>query len=162
MKKITFYIFLLFLSIFSFSCKDEAKDDCRIDEEIANLNCKVTPVCGEKGNIVGKWKLVKATEALVAAPTSIDYSCEDIIYEFRPDNKLVVTSNLEGQMSEEYEYQYKLPEACPTCLPNQNLYIGEASFYGHVSANKLEMVSPQEEFSNYEFQKYHRLLVRIK
>lgn len=55
--------------------------------------CKVTPVCGEKGNIVGKWKLVKATEALVTAPTSIDYSCEDIVYEFRPDNKLVVTSS---------------------------------------------------------------------
>lgn len=162
MKKIILYIFLLLLPIFSLSCKDEVKDDCCIDEEIANLNCKVTPVCGEKGNIVGKWKLVKATEALVTAPTSIDYSCENIIYEFRPDNKLVVTSNIEGQMSGEYEYQYKLPEACPTCLSNQNLYIGEASFYGHISANKLEMVSPQGEPSYCEFQKHHRILVRIK
>lgn len=76
-------ILSLIIMLSFFSCKKDELD-------INDLQCPVTAIQGEKNDIIGKWKLVKQKNAW-GLPT-IDYSCQNIIYEFKSDGNLLVTS----------------------------------------------------------------------
>lgn len=161
MKRIIFYTLFFLCCIFIYSCKDDEKD-CSIGKEFTGTNCKVTPVCGKANDIIGKWKLVKTKEAYSLKNGFNDYSCDEVIYEFRTDNKLVVTSNIEEQLNGEYKFNYKGINDCPTCLPAENLQIDGLSLWGLVSTTTLDIHPSKENISTNSFQKYQLLLIRIK
>jgi hypothetical protein len=75
----------------TFSCK---KGDSIIDD----LNCTVTAVHGKKDNIIGKWKLVAGRQVGIDKMRIEDYSCQNIIYEFRSDGNLIVTGDAENYL----------------------------------------------------------------
>ncbi len=55
------------------------------------LKCLVEPVIGKENDIVGKWKLVKSHSPMMNKTE--DYSCSDIVYNFRADGTLLITEN---------------------------------------------------------------------
>ncbi|MDR2127063.1 MAG: hypothetical protein LBP63_09575, partial [Prevotellaceae bacterium] len=63
-------------------------------------------------NIIGKWKLIKITsrDANVydGIVDTVDYSNENIIYEFCADNKLIINGYVENDFSSgEHYYSYQ-------------------------------------------------------
>ena len=91
------------------SKEEESNNDDKdpfIDEKIENLACPPVAVSGKKDDIIGKWKMVvsyKYDNYVVEEIT--DYSCEEIIYEFREDS-LLVSSNMNWQMNGLYSYKF--------------------------------------------------------
>ncbi len=83
-------ILAIIIMLSTLSCKKD-------DSIIADLKCTVTAVHGEKDNIIGKWKLVKQNNAWDLP--IIDYSCQNIIYEFKSDGNLLVIGDNEDQLS---------------------------------------------------------------
>lgn len=154
-------LFLLLLLLFGISCNDN-DSECTVNEEIENLNlnCPVSPVCGRKDDIVGKWKLVKATEAWGMNPQTTDHSCDHIIYEFRKDGKLVITSDIEGELEGEYSYTYI--EYRSDVDFEYNAQIDGAKCVFSVKKQLLEIYVTQGAILGSEFQKYRRLLTRVK
>lgn len=154
-------LFLLSLLLFGFSCNDN-DSECTVNEEIANLNCPVSPVCGKKDDIVGKWKLVKAQSKRSVEPAKIDYSCEEIIYEFRTDKKLVISSNVDGQFEGEHEYWYLPPPY--DCIISNNAYIDDMPFNFQVSESILSMGAyffVETPMPENPYQRYSYTLVRV-
>jgi hypothetical protein len=70
---------------------EKKRQEVLFDRHLRNAACSPENVGrGEllMHDIAGRWKLIKDTE------TAIDYSCHEIIYDFRPDKTLVITGNL--------------------------------------------------------------------
>lgn len=155
-------LFLLSLLLFGFSCNDN-DSECTVNEEIADLNCPVPPICGKEGDIVGKWKLVKAKTARIIEPAEIiDYSCEDIIYEFRADKKLVMSSSVDGILEGEHEYWF-LPPPYDALISN-NGYVDDIPFNFNVSKSIMKMGAAlfvETPTPEHPYQKYGYTLVRI-
>jgi hypothetical protein len=79
-------------------------------------------------NIIGKWKLMKimSREESDWMFDTVDYSNENIIYEFRNNNKLVINGYVENDFSPgEHYYSYQQLNVCPTCTPGPNLIIDD-------------------------------------
>ncbi|MDR2125523.1 MAG: hypothetical protein LBP63_01665 [Prevotellaceae bacterium] len=80
-------------------------------------------------NIIGKWKLIKMISRDVNYDgifDTVDYSNENIIYEFRANNKLIINGYIENDFSSgEHYYSYQQLNACPTCDPGPNLTIDD-------------------------------------
>lgn len=128
---------LLLLSLlFGISCSDN-DSECMVKNEIADLKCPVSPICGKKDDIVGKWKLVKAQSKRPIEPSKIDYSCEEIIYEFRTDKILVISSNIDRHFDGEHEYWYLPPPY--DCIISNNAYIDDMPFNFQVSESIMTM-----------------------
>jgi hypothetical protein len=71
---------------------------------------------------------------------SINYSASAIIYDFRPENKLVVTGYIEGDLQPgEHYYEYTQNNVCLTCLPGPNLRIDEEWMYCKAMKNSQAM-----------------------
>lgn len=95
---------LLFLVLIMMaSCQEDALPQ-------GELNCSVEAVDGPEDSVVGKWKLVKG-EVFSSTSQELlmeDYSCNDILYQFNYDGKIVINADLEdyiGHKSGEYIYE---------------------------------------------------------
>lgn len=138
---------------------------CESDEEkveicTIGLKCPVSPLSGKAGDIVGKWKLVLATETQVSTPQLMDYSCDNIIYEFRKDGKLVITSDVEGQLEGEYAYTYT--DYWPDMDFEYNAQIDGTKCVFLIKKQQLEIYMNPEVPSASEFPKHARTLIRVK
>ncbi|MCL6260907.1 hypothetical protein M3O96_17520 [Aquiflexum sp. TKW24L] len=71
------------------------------------LKCQVDAVTGPEDDVVGKWKMVWERGAFFNRDT-IDYSCNNIIYHFRPDGFLEVRSDVEEAGLPQGDYNYEL------------------------------------------------------
>jgi|SRR5690606_13581353 len=73
-----------------------------------DLECTVTGVKGNDRQIKGKWKLVKGSTVFYN-PRTVDYSCDEVIYNFKSNGTLVITSDTEDLISlPSGEYPYIL------------------------------------------------------
>jgi hypothetical protein len=81
---------------------------------------KGEPISSEQ-TIVGRWKLIEVSTMLNSNYDDseiIDYSGNNIVYDFQINNKLVITGFISGDLQEgEHLYEYIEPSICPTCLP---------------------------------------------
>lgn len=118
---------------------------CQKDEINNNeLKCPVTAIEGANDNVVGKWKLVKVRIVQLDDGISMkDYSCKNIIYDFKQDGSLVVngaqkdvhsfengeysfvfsdTPIWEG-MGDEFKFTLKIGSTGAACGINNNIMI---------------------------------------
>jgi hypothetical protein len=85
-------------------------------------------------NIIGKWKLMyflsRNSDDFLQFDT-INYSHENIIYDFRSNNKLIITGYVEDDFAEgEHTYNYvQMMKPCPTCDPSPNLVIDDVNHF---------------------------------
>ncbi|MGV3763415.1 hypothetical protein [Parapedobacter sp.] len=74
----------------------------------ANQRCKVVAKIGQDNDIVGKWKMVKGQTAFHEQKI-IDFSCDNIIYDFQTDGTLSISSDTENLISlASGKYKYEL------------------------------------------------------
>ena len=85
----------------------------------------------EKNQIMGRWKLLEVSIYIDRSlHETIDYSEDNIMYDFQDNNKLIITGQILDGFSlfddfreGEYSYRYWLPAVCSVCLPGPNLFI---------------------------------------
>ncbi|MDR1182543.1 MAG: hypothetical protein LBL13_11250 [Bacteroidales bacterium] len=96
------------------------------------LSCLFFASCNkDKKHIIGKWKLLEVSIYKNYKPfETIDYAGENIIYDFRSTNKLIVSGNVPDDLfvfdnfqPGQHHYKYKDMIDCPTCFPGTNLSI---------------------------------------
>lgn len=68
--------------------------------------CPVDAVEGSEDGIVGKWKMVWMRRGF--SIDTVDFSCDNVIYHFRPDGILEVSSDVEGIGYVAGDYNYEL------------------------------------------------------
>ncbi len=71
------------------------------------LRCHVDAVIGPEDDVVGKWKLVWERGAFLNRDT-VDYSCNNVIFQFRPDGILEVSGDVEEDGPPVGDYNYEL------------------------------------------------------
>lgn len=72
------------------------------------LDCPVVPMAGADDDITGKWKLVTAVQPFTSeGPITTDHSCHNTIYHFQVDGTLTISSDREGVLVGQYEYELK-------------------------------------------------------
>lgn len=85
-------------------CQKEEKNE-------DDLQCPVTVKEGADDDVIGKWKLVKATIIKLAYGISTeDYSCSDIVYHFSEDGSLIISGVDDGMSvigNGEYSFEFK-------------------------------------------------------
>lgn len=99
--KNSFILFALILSFFS-SCKKTEPVDM-------DLACPVAAGKGLDSDITGKWKLLKVSTVYSNLRT-VDYSCDDVVYHFRSDGTLTISSDIHKNMitKEPVKYTFSL------------------------------------------------------
>lgn len=104
------------------------------------------PLVGTKGDVIGTWKLIQTWSIIgpngnAAVFDTIDVSCQNVYYEFKKDNTLIVTGNVGNVPSGTYRYSYVEYNACPLCLPSPNLSINEldTTFFSIVEPYKMSI-----------------------
>ncbi|MDR2125263.1 MAG: hypothetical protein LBP63_00345 [Prevotellaceae bacterium] len=82
-------------------------------------------------SIIGRWKLMEVVHISgndYYVRDTIDYSNNNIIYDFHSDNKLIIQGYIENDLQQgEHIYNYTQLNVCPTCLPAPNLVIDNDS-----------------------------------
>jgi hypothetical protein len=80
-----------------------------------------------RDDITGTWKLIEIWSQLNDRdPETIDYSENNIIYDFRSDDVLIITGYVNGDLSAgEHLFRYEKPNVCPLCLPGPNMQIDD-------------------------------------
>ena len=114
---------------------------CRKDEiPEQNLKCPVVAVNGADDNILGKWKLVNAN-IVFSNPRTEDYSCDEIIYDFRADGILVVSSGASGDsvghQQGQYTYAFTADRLFEGIEESYTLSINETKIASGIKNNKL-------------------------
>lgn len=79
------------------------------EDPYGELRCQVVAVDGLEDDVVGKWKMVRR-ETVFFNPETTDHSCDNVIYHFRKDGILEVSSNIGGveHTSGNGEYAFEL------------------------------------------------------
>jgi hypothetical protein len=87
---------------------EKKRQEVLLNRHLQDAACPLEAVSGSRiyDDIIGQWKLIKDTE------TGIDYSCDEIIYDFLPDSVLTITSNRSEYPATTSVYDY-LPFMCP-------------------------------------------------
>lgn len=96
-NKFYFLPLLFFFTTLWISCTDDV---------LSEYECDVSYDAGVNSFKTGQWKLVVLEISL--SPSSTDYSCNQIIYNFQVDNQLIVTSDIpedDDQFSGTFEYE---------------------------------------------------------
>lgn len=95
-------------------------------------------------DIVGYWKLTETSRIYNydnENTVTVDYSSNNITYQFRADNKLIIRGYVPDDLSEvEYSYTYKKPDVGILSLPGPNLQIGNEDpvfCIAHKNENKM-------------------------
>lgn len=79
------------------------------EETVVTYRCAVNSVAGRQDDVLGKWKLL-SYRTVFYHPDTTDYSCDDIIYEFKPNGGLTVTSTVDephGYAAGDYAFELK-------------------------------------------------------
>jgi hypothetical protein len=72
--------------------------DSRYDALLSGVQCMPAAVTGEPYDITGRWKLLKDVSL------DADYSCKEVIFDFRADSALTVTGDDADYPAGEYKY----------------------------------------------------------
>jgi hypothetical protein len=131
-------ILFLFLILFLHSCSSD-KNDNGLDEFECSCEQK-TDV--DLSDLIGKWKLRKV-QTVFLNPRVYDYSSNDIIYDFRPDGVLIVSSDIgEFVGGNAGEFSYSLSQSAfslqidqtskACCLSDINLKLDGSSLDGPI------------------------------
>ncbi|WP_250434521.1 hypothetical protein [Hanstruepera flava] len=106
MKNLQLYCLAAFIMLFS--CNSD-------DDNTENIPQTIEP----EVQILGEWKLISVYH--YDPELEIDYSSDNIVFDFKPSNLLVVSGNDDPQYvytNGEYEYSF---EVLPATHPNGNL-----------------------------------------
>ena len=91
------------------------------------VKCPSPAKTGEEYDLVGTWKLTLR----INGTDTVDCSCENVIYHFKPDQMLTVSIGRETGEDVTYDYDWGYP-FCPLCLPltpRPNLRMGSSEVY---------------------------------
>lgn len=136
----TFLLWMISIAVLALGgCEKEEKNE-------DGLQCPVTMQEGADDNVIGKWKLVKASIIKLAHGISTeDYSCNNIIYHFKEDGSLIISGVDEGMHIRgngvysfelkdtmlydhmEYDYTLKIGEIRKACGIHNNAMVLDAS-----------------------------------
>ncbi|TCO07121.1 hypothetical protein [Natronoflexus pectinivorans] len=123
-----------------------------------SLKCPVDSVIGSDDDIVGKWKLVKG-EVFSSTSRELrteDYSCNNIIYHFYPDGRLMIISDIEdhiGIIDDEYSYSYEISSESNNNEDQRHylLKIDNHQYVTSISSSKLTIgLNPVDPLAVYE------------
>jgi hypothetical protein len=114
--------------------------------------CNIDSIIGDKNNIIGRWRLLNNSNIFGPTPTTfIDYSCENIIFEFRESDTLKIENNLNKfpiYSSGLYNYSYTLGDSTKfaivainnfkwICIPSESKLVLDASM---LDGGKLNLI----------------------
>lgn len=135
MKHILFKIlgglFIVLSLIFS-ACDDDSPNSSKqivMPEMYEDLSCPFDYDKTDSDNVLGKWKLVRTVD-------TIDYSCNNITYEFTNDGRFIIESDVEEIPDTVYSYtggeNLKPNSGLPrgTMVINDSIYFYTESAYG--------------------------------
>lgn len=135
MKHILFKIlgglFIVLSLIFS-ACDDDSPNSSKqivMPEMYEDLSCPFDYDETDSDNVLGKWKLVRTVD-------TIDYSCNNITYEFTNDGRFIIESDVEEIPDTVYSYtggeNLKPNSGLPrgTMVINDSIYFYTESAYG--------------------------------
>lgn len=135
MKHILFKILgglFIVLSLMFVACDDDSPStSVQIDrpEMFEDLSCPFDYDETDSDNVLGKWKLVRTVD-------TIDYSCNNITYEFTNDGRFIIESDVEEIPDTVYSYtggeNLKPNSGLPrgTMVINDSIYFYTESAYG--------------------------------
>lgn len=126
------WMVMLIVSSFLLACKKE-------DHMKESLKCPVVAKEGSDDDITGKWKLVNA-QAVFYNPSMEDYSCDDIVYDFRESGMLLVygTDNQTiGYGEGQYTFEFSTIKFYEGSEGDYTLKIGNASMVCSIKNNRL-------------------------
>lgn len=116
--KTTILFFSIFCALILSGCQKEKSTLISTTNE-ETLACPVESINGPTKKLIGKWKLVRQHTGFVSdGPRSIDYSCNHIVFHFRADGIVEVTSDVEQYKSGESSYEFALTRA-ETSTPHE-------------------------------------------
>jgi hypothetical protein len=144
MKRIT-SLFIVVLLLLSVGCENEKMELSWQSHagaylsHIQNLKCKSGKIATfneesdwRKDDIVGTWQLLLD----FSTGDTIDYSCKSVIYSFKEDSTVTLSSDVPEIPSGQFEYDYYGDPYCPLCKPSAsvraNLTIGEEESFCQV------------------------------
>ena len=133
-------------------------------------------------NIIGKWKLIEVEifriyyQPYEYQSEIIDYSNDNIIFDFQENNKLVITGQIVDTLSlfddfkeEEHFYEYKRWETGNNYIPGPNLFIdkpalGEANgcYFCNVPLDKQTMSIVGDRYISVTDTDHFRLSITLK
>ena len=126
MKNICFTILLSFALC---GCLKEGK----FQEDFHNTSCSENP----KKDILGKWQLVSMASVWVSSP--IDYSQNNIIYEFKNNNTVVISYDSKEveywPLPGKYSYNFEIPEY------GYGIVVAGRNFYDYCISKKVMVIS---------------------
>ncbi|WP_439489412.1 hypothetical protein [Algoriphagus sp.] len=78
--------------------------------EIPGLKCRVKSVSGPADDVTGKWKLVRVKTFNMenGRANEVDYSCDDIIYNFNEEDTVEITEGEFDFIPDSGTYEYEL------------------------------------------------------
>lgn len=114
---------------------------CKKDDNMEeNLRCPIEALDGANDNVVGKWKLAKA-KVVFQNPRTEDYSCDEIIYDFRADGILVISggasSDSIGYPEGQYTYAFTADKLFEWVEESYTLSIDETKIASGINNNQL-------------------------
>jgi hypothetical protein len=126
-----------------------------LDRIASGLQCPPRVLSGKLSRIIGKWKLVKGMR------DSIDYSCTNVIYDFRTDGTVIVNSDMAGFESGIYPYNYTVYDRLVDYLmsPFPNLIIDRTKVGCEVIKRYLIL---SKEFAIPYMYESNQLFVRVE
>ena len=120
------------LSLMFSACDDDSPNSSKqivMPEMYENLSCPFDYDETDSDNVLGKWKLVRTVD-------TIDYSCNNITYEFTNDGRFIIESDVEEIPDTVYSYtggeNLKPNSGLPrgTMVINDSIYFYTESAYG--------------------------------
>lgn len=120
------------LSLIFSACDDDSPNSSKqivMPEMYENLSCPFDYDETDSDNVLGKWKLVRTVD-------TIDYSCNNITYEFTNDGRFIIESDVEEIPDTVYSYtggeNLKPNSGLPrgTMVINDSIYFYTESAYG--------------------------------
>ena len=95
----------VYLIVLVFCCTAASCTGDEVEPEMGRA-CPVEAVEGPEDELVGKWKMVWMRRGF--SIETVDHSCDNVIYHFRPDGILEVDSDVEGIGYDVGDYNYEL------------------------------------------------------
>ncbi|WPR76463.1 hypothetical protein [Algoriphagus sp. NG3] len=117
------------------------------------LSCQVETVAGPEDDVIGKWKMVWRKEINFSTGEKItDYSCNDIVFHFKPEGYLEVINDVEESeySSGDYEYEFILSPFHET-MEGYTLKINTLRWPCYINTNTLTLDASPVDGSTLHF-----------
>lgn len=108
---------------------------CKENEQ----KCTTVAVEGPEDDVVGKWKQVKG-KTVFDKSQIVDYSCNNIIYNFKSDGSLSINSDIDnpiGYNSGEYIYEFSQHSLYENIDENYTLKIDNSNWACSISGSNM-------------------------